>query len=171
MKPILDWLSVNWADLGSISVSVLAAIFAGFALGHSKGQRDAGTRQAIAAENQVALMRRQIELAEKELSSSGNQNGALPYVPPWMINWEKGDTFSIVNGGFSTEYDIEVELPENAVAHPAQKFQIPELGARSSETFMFAASLATRGREIKISWSREPGGERLSWKGVIPRKP
>lgn len=170
MESFVDWLSDNWSEIGSITVSVLAAVFAGFALGHSRGQRDASVRQAIAAESQVDLMRRQLVLAEQELELGSSRGTVLPYVPPWMVNWEKGDTYSIVNGGYETEYDVNVKLPPNSAVSPGVEFQIDSLDPRSSQPFMFAASLATPHREILISWSREPGGERREWRGQIPRK-
>ncbi|WIV43060.1 hypothetical protein [Glutamicibacter nicotianae] len=170
VQPFVEWLAENWPDAGSLAIACAAAIFAGFSLGHTKSQRDSSVRQAIAAESQVDMMRRQNELLEQQITSgqSSSAGPAMPYIPPWQVNWFKGDTFSLLNGGHSTEYDVSIEFPVHSV-HRGGSWE--KLGPRESATFMFVATLATPGRDITISWRRSPGGELQTWKTQIPARP
>lgn len=169
VQPFIDWLAENLPEAGSLTVASIAAVFAGFSLGHTKSQRDSSVRQAIAAENQVDMMRRQNELLEQQIANTEHPSpSVIPYVPPWQVNWFKGDTFSLLNGGHSTEYDVSIEFPDNSV-HRGGGWQ--KLGPRESETFMFVATLATPNRDITISWRRSRDGELQTWKTQIPSKP
>lgn len=170
-QPFLQWLGSNWANAGSLIIATLSAVFAGFALGQNRGQTKVFKRQAEAAEIQNTLLERQVEMQEKQLQTRPGEV-VTPrsdiYVPPWVLRWHKGDTYELVNGGNETEYHVKIDFPEHSANHGGEWDAI---GPRSSKTFVFAATLATPGRDIVVSWSRDPEGtETHFWESPIPPK-
>jgi hypothetical protein len=171
MESFLNWLGNHWASAGSLLIAALSAVFSGFALGQSRGQTKVFKRQAEAAEVQNALLQRQVEAQEAQIQShpsDGLSSRSDIYVPPWVLRWHKGDTYELINGGNETEYNIQIEFPEPSFYDEAEWDSI---GPRSSKTFLFAASLATPGRGVTVTWSRDPeGNDTHSWESPIPPK-
>lgn len=147
-------------------VAVLALLVAAAAAAYSRGQRDAANRQATAAEAQVDVMQRQLAVMEKQ--STGTP-GHVPYVPPWTLQHHAGDTYMLTNGGTEPEFDVAVELPPHTAAPGTLAWD--RVDPRSSTTFMAARTLATPHSDVVVSWAREPGGPKLTWKTALPPRP
>jgi len=69
---------VEWqtAAVGAAGFAFLALVVAVVAAGYARGSRDATNRQATAAEAQVEIMRRQVDLMERQGRSRGSTAGA-----------------------------------------------------------------------------------------------
>ena len=150
-------------------------------------------RQADAAEAQVEIMRRQIDLMESQdsarggapeapyapimrrqidlMGSQGSARGAAreaPYVSPWTLQHFRGHTYLLTNSGTSSEYDVHIELPVSTPGRgPVDHEQIDP---RSSVKFVVMRARTSSSDPVTITWSREPSGKHLTWKTVLPRK-
>src|SRR5690606_27809732 len=115
----------------------------------SRGQRDATERQAVAAEAQVDFMRRQVDLMEAS-AAAGHPLDSAPDVPPWTLQYARGDTYSLVNGGTRTAYDVRIDVPRDILT--AGSYEWPKVDPRASVSFMLAFSLASSSRSVTVRW-------------------
>ncbi len=159
-----------WQAIAAVTAAVIALVALGVAAvaaGYARGQRDASSRQADAAEAQVEVMRRQVDLMERQ-GPAGAMAREVPYVPPWILQHFKGDTYTLTNGGISPEYDVHIELPPNTPGRGPYDHE--QIAPRSSTSFMAVRTMSTPHDDVTITWSRKPGEEQLSWKTVLPAK-
>ena len=161
---------VEWQAAAAVSAAVfafLALVVAVVAAAYARGSRDATSRQATAAEAQVEIMRRQVDLMERQGSARGGAR-EVPYVSPWTLHHFRGDTYLLTNSGTSSEYDVHIELPVNTPRRGP--FDHEQIDPRSSVKFLANRTMASSSDEVTITWSREPSGKQLTWKTVLPRK-
>ncbi|KZM34526.1 hypothetical protein [Oerskovia enterophila] len=147
-------------SLGSVAVAIIA-------VSYSRGQRDATERQAVAAEAQVDFMRRQVELMESS-AAAGHPLAAAPDVPPWTLQYARGDMFTLTNGGTRTAFDVRIDVPEDIIT--AGTYAWPKVDPRASVSFLAAFSMASRSRSVTVRWTDEPAGPELEWTTDIPFK-
>ena len=162
---LVEWPAA--AAVGAAVFAFLALVVAVVAAAYARGSRDATNRQATAAEAQVEIMRRQVDLMERQGSARGGAR-EVPYVSPWTLHHFRGDTYLLTNSGTSSEYDVHIELPGNTPGRGP--FDHEQIDPRSSVKFMAIRTMASSSDEVTITWSREPSGKQLTWKTVLPRK-
>src|SRR5665647_3016367 len=64
----------------------------------------------------------------------------VPYVPPWILQHFKGDTYTLTNGGISPEYDVHIELPPNTPGRGPYDHE--QIAPRSSTSFMAVRTMS-----------------------------
>ena len=162
---LAEWQAA--AAVSAAAFAFLALVVAVVAAAYARGSRDATNRQATAAEAQVEIMRRQVDLMERQGSAGGGAR-EVPYVSPWTLHHFRGDTYLLTNSGTSSEYDVHIELPVNTPGRGP--FDHEQIDPRSSVKFMAIRTMASSSDEVTITWSRESSGKQLTWKTVLPRK-
>ena len=161
-----NWAAV-WVAAGAGLISLGSVAVAIIAVAYSRGQRDATERQAIAAEAQVDVMRRQVELMEAS-AAAGHPLESAPDVPPWALQYARGDTYSLVNGGTRTAYDVRVDVPKGIWSAGAHEW--PKVDPRASVSLLLAFSMASSSRSVTVRWKNAPDGPDLEWTTDIPFK-
>ncbi|MDF2848998.1 MAG: hypothetical protein K0R97_2980 [Oerskovia sp.] len=162
-----EWAAV-WVAVGAGVIALGSVAVAIVAVAYSKGQRDATKRQADAAEAQVGFMRRQIELMEAS-AAAGHPLESAPDVPPWTLQYARGDTYTLTNGGNRTAFDVRIDVPQDIVT--AGSYAWPKVDPRASVSFLLAFSMASRSRSVTVRWTNEPAGPEREWTTDIPFKP
>ncbi|KQR17212.1 hypothetical protein ASF78_07890 [Cellulomonas sp. Leaf334] len=156
-----QWAAVFVAG-GALLVSILAALFTGVSLGYTRGQRDATVRQADAAEAQVVVMQRQVDLMEQ--GAGGASVSQVPYVPPWsVIHSANRNGLRLINGGDETAHEVEVTFNPSPPENNASAMAWDKIEPHASVEFVVMRSFAWVPDTVNVRWRRVPGGEDLYW--------
>jgi hypothetical protein len=135
-------------------MAVAAFVVSLVALGLSGLAAWSGHRQAVAAEEQVAIMRA--------------DQAAAATKPRWLLEHHSGDRYILTNCGTASAYDV--------VAEGANLIRIlnfpdsPVLAPTDSVTFLASMSLQRSDGRVTVRWSDEPGGEPKTWTRPLPPK-
>lgn len=119
-------------------------------------------RAADAAEQAADAATRQTALAEA---------AAARYTPPWRLEWAKGDTYLLFNEGDEPVFGVEVAM---SGMHVRKNFDEPtKVDPRSGITFLAAATMSTRDRNVTVTWHRheDEASERHEWRHPLPYRP
>lgn len=161
-----DWLALVSAVIAGVAlgVSVVSVVFA-------KRQADAAAEANRISRTANDIARRQLDVMREQLDTEAaagtvRRASVVPYVPPWRIDWYRGSTFAITNGGSATERDVRIIPPDNCAV--ASDLEFKEIEPMSSRTFMIAPTMATESRELTVTWMHD-GGPR-SWTTVLPSR-
>jgi len=141
-------------------ISVLAFLASGAAVWYAQHQAESAKISAAAAIRSAAADERAIELAEIE---------AAKYSPPWVLRWEAGDVYLLINDSDEAAHDVVIDLADLRVATGALTHD--RIGPGSAISLMVGRTMGTRDDTTTVTWSRLPGGERLDWKHPFPRRP
>lgn len=157
----MDWGdAATWAGVAA-AIGIAIASWLG-SRRSAKQAAESAERSAAAAEATAEGIRRQADLAEAQ---------ATKYAPPWELRWRLGDTYSLVNTGDDTEYDVQIEIPDGIrVGKPPEPVDID---ARSSATFWAFRLGGEPDETITVTWHHHPGrsDERRTWRHPLPPKP
>lgn len=168
-------------DLAAVLISGAALVVAVFAVGYSRGQRDAAVRQANSSEAQTAYMARQVEVMEKEYElkttrveeargqlTVGGTAAVRTRVPPWTVAHYRGDTYTLTNGSDEAVHDVRIEPPDNTVFRAPERWET--IDPHAGENFLLAFTMQSADRKVAVLWRWEPEGEVQSWSSAIPPK-
>ena len=114
----------------------------------------------------VMYARRQTRIAQRALELTEEE--AARYVAPWQLEHTEGDMYALVNAGSEPVFDVVIEVPEHSVVRG--DLELISIPAGSAAGFMLVLVWGSQGRDIRASWSREPGGERHDWVRPLPAK-
>ena len=161
-----DWLALVSAVIAGVAlgVSVVSVVFA-------KRQADAAAEANRISRTANDIARRQLDVMREQLDADAaagavGRTSVVPYVPPWRIDWYRGSTFTITNGGSATERDVRIIPPDNCAV--ASGLEFGEIGPMSSRTFMIVPTMATESREMTVTWMHDGGPRSLTT--VLPSR-
>ncbi|WP_328651325.1 hypothetical protein OG598_24995 [Micromonospora sp. NBC_00330] len=164
---------VDWGDApawAAFAVSLGGTAVAIHAARSSKASAQAGVRQAAAAEEQVAIARRSLELAEQQALATGSplrtdliQQALTPEVPyvAWWIDHRSKNTYVLRNIGTDTAREVEIDQSRIACAVRGAT-RADEIAPQASiETLLIPAWGAPKPNELWVRWEGHP-----EWKAV-----
>ncbi|MBM0258962.1 hypothetical protein [Micromonospora sp. 4G55] len=172
------WVLSAWAGLdpgdapawAAFGVSLVGTAVAIHAARSSKASAQAGVRQAAAAEEQVTLARKSLELAEQQALTTGSPfrsdlihkapTSEVPYVA-WWIDQRSKNTYVLRNIGTDTAREVEIDR---------SRIQCVIMGATGADEVAPSASTEVRlipgyggpkPNELWVRWEGHP-----EWKAV-----
>lgn len=121
--------------------------------------RAAAERATLAAEKTAEAAARHAAIAEAEASK---------YPAPWRLHAAASGRFRLANDSSENVHDIVIVFPPMPDGEPDEELRGELLTPGSAIEFTKFLTLGRPHRDITVTWSREPRGERHSWTHPLP---